>query len=371
MEIFGTTQLGKRDLFDVLGSGKGYYADVEGQIFGNVFEIDGFSYDGYNGTADNPLKVLDHPSHNQDESGICINCGAKVSFSLTVSGGTLVSKEIRKDLNSEYYLATITAPVQKPGTNLYFVYWKDADTGETVSTYTTYKFFLVRNINLEAVYETPENYYDVRNERVATSRIAGSKWISTNSTISGYSTFKLYIEHSVSKANGSIKGHGVLYTTDENSIDSLVRGTDNEHVSDKVAVSSSNALTGMLEITLSVNTANGPAKVWARPYIIDKNNNVIYGTPTLVDGTTTYGEPTVVILKAPDRTEGQSSDGELITLGSQSYDLTELNSDGEATVEFNEPTEKSLFDRIADLFAKLVSIIKTFIAYIMNTGAKK
>lgn len=371
MEIFGTTQLGKRDLFDVLGSGKGYYADVEGQIFGNVFEIDGFSYDGYNGTADNPLKVLDHPSHNQDESGICINCGAKVSFSLTVSGGTLVSKEIRKDLNSEYYLATITAPVQKPGTNLYFVYWKDADTGETVSTYTTYKFFLVRNINLEAVYETPENYYDVRNERVATSRIAGSKWISTSSTISGYSTFKLYIEHSVSKANGSIKGHGVLYTTDENSIDSLVRGTDNEHVSDKVAVSSSNALTGMLEITLSVNTANGPAKVWARPYIIDKNNNVIYGTPTLVDGTTTYGEPTVVILKTPDRIEGQSSDGELITLGSQSYDLTELNSDGEAPVEFNEPTEKSLFDRIADLFAKLVSIIKTFIAYIMNTGAKK
>lgn len=371
MEIFGTTQLGKRDLFDVLGSGKGYYADVEGQIFGNVFEIDGFSYDGYNGTADNPLKVLDHPSHNQDESGICINCGAKVSFSLTVSGGTLVSKEIRKDLNSEYYLATITAPVQKPGTNLYFVYWKDADTGETVSTYTTYKFFLVRNINLEAVYETPENYYDVRNERVATSRIAGSKWISTSSTISGYSTFKLYIEHSVSKANGSIKGHGVLYTTDENSIDSLVRGTDNEHVSDKVAVSSSNALTGMLEITLSVNTANGPAKVWARPYIIDKNNNVIYGTPTLVGGTTTYGEPTVVILKAPDRIEGQASDGELITLGSQSYDLTELNSDGEATVEFNEPTEKSPFDMIADLFAKLVSIIKTFIAYIINTGAKK
>lgn len=371
MEIFGTTQLRKNDFFDVLGSGKGYYADVEGQIFGNVFEIDGYSYDGYNGTADKPLKVLNHPSHNQDESGICINCGAKVSFSLTVSGGTLVSKEIRKDLNSEYYLATITAPVQKPGTNLYFVYWKDADTGETVSTYTTYKFFLVRNINLEAVYETPENYYDVRNERVATSRIAGSKWIPTNSTISDYSTFKLYIEHSVSKANGSIKGHGVLYTTDENSIDSLVRGTDNEHVSDKVAVSSSNALTGMLEITLSVNTANGPAKVWARPYIIDKNNNVIYGTPTLVDGTTTYGEPTVVILKTPDRIEGQSSDGELITLGSQSYDLTELNSDGEAPVEFNEPTEKSLFDRIADLFAKLVSIIKTFIAYIMNTGAKK
>ncbi|GEM_PF-3326095 len=371
MEIFGTTQLGKQDLFNVLGSGKGYYADVEGQIFGDTFEIDGYTYDGYNGTADKPLKVLDHPSHNQDEDGICVNCGAKVSFSLTVSGGTVVSKEIRKDLNSEYYLATITAPVQKPGTNLYFVYWMDADTGETVSTYTTYKFFLVRDINLKAVYETSDKYYDVRNERVATSRIAGSKWISTNSTISGYSTFKLYIEHSVSKANGSIKGHGVLYTTDENSIDSLVRGTDNEQVSDKVAVSSSNALTGMLEITLSVNTANGPGKVWARPYIIDKNNNVIYGTPTLVGDTTTYGEPTVVILKTPDQTEGQASDGELITLGSQSYDLTELNSDGEANVEFNEPAEKSPFDMIADLFAKLVSIIKTFIAYIINTGAKK
>ncbi|HCT17384.1 MAG TPA: hypothetical protein DIW36_08440, partial [Ruminococcaceae bacterium] len=149
------------------------------------------TYDGYNGTADKPLKVLNHPSHNIDENGICINCGAKVSFSLTVSGGTVVNKEIRKDLTSDFYVATITAPVQKPGTDLYFVYWRDTDTGEVVSTYTTYSFFLVRETNLEAVYASRQNYTAERNKGVQVSRVVTLK---ENKEANKY---YLYVEHSV------------------------------------------------------------------------------------------------------------------------------------------------------------------------------
>ncbi len=363
MEILGTTQLGKQDLFNVLGSGKGYYTDVEGQIFGDTFEIDGYAYDGYNGTADKPLKVLDHPSHNTDEDGICINCGAKASFNLTVSGGTVVSKEIRKDLNYEYCLATITAPVKKPGaSNLYFVYWRevkqDGTPGDIVSTYTTYKFFLVRDINLEAVYATQENYTAERNKGVMTTRIAGSKYVATDPTISGYSDFQLYVEHSVAKSEGSITGHGVIYTTYEDQINSLELNSDNPYVNAKAAKLSQNALTGMLEISVKVSTSNGPGTVWVRPYIVDKN-----GEPV-------YGEIKEVKLEVPNKTSGQESDGELITLGTEVYDLTALNSDGEAEVTFDEPTEKSPFDYIIALFTKLVEMLKTFFSYIINSGAR-
>ena len=365
METFGTAMLKKEDLFNVLGSGKGYYADVEGQIFGSTFEIDGYTYDGYNGTADKPLKVLDHTSHNQDESGICINCGAQVSFSLTVSGGTVVSKEIRKDLNSEYYLATITAPVKKPGTNnLYFVYWRDAESGDIVSTYTTYKFFLVRNIKLEAVYATQENYTAERNKGVMTTRIAGSKYVSTDSTTTGYSDFQLYVEHSVAKSEGSITGHGVIYTTYEDQINSLVLPTtnpdvnNNPYINTKFAKLSQNSLTGMLEISVKVSTSNGPGTVWVRPYIVDKNGNVI------------YGKTSEVTLTDPTRPSGQSSDGELITSGTEVYDLTELNSGGETEVTFDEPTDKSPFEYITAMFAKLVEMLKTLISFIMNSGAR-
>ena len=362
MEIFGTTQLRKEDLFDVLGSGKGYYADVEGQIFGNTFEIDGYTYDGYNGTADKPLKVLDHPSHNTDEDGICINCGAKASFKLTVSGGTVVSKEIRKDLNYEYCLATITAPVKKPGANLYFVYWRevkqDGTPGDIISTYTTYKFFLVRDINIEAVYATQENYTAERNKGVMTTRIAGSKYVSTDSTTTGSSDFQLYVEHSVAKSAGSITGHGVIYTMQEDSVDSLVLNSDDPYVNVKAAKLSQNSLTGMLEISVKVSTSNGPGTVWVRPYIVDKDGNVIYGNTSEVK------------LTDPTRPSGQGSDGELVTLGSEVYDLTELNSDGEAEVTFDEPTEKSPFDYLTVLFAKLVEMLKTLISFIMNSGAR-
>lgn len=75
MEILGTAMLPKEILFKVLGEGKGYYADVDGQIFGKLFEHGDYSYDGYNGTADKPLTVKDHTKHNVDASGTCVNCG--------------------------------------------------------------------------------------------------------------------------------------------------------------------------------------------------------------------------------------------------------------------------------------------------------
>ncbi len=348
MEILGTTQLGKQDLFNVLGSGKGYYTDVEGQIFGDTFEIDGYAYDGYNGTADKPLKVLDHPSHNMDGDGICINCGDEISFKLTVSGGTVVGKEIRKDLTSDFYVATITAPVQKPGTDLYFVYWKDTDTDEVVSTYTTYSFFLVRKTNLEAVYASRQNYTAERNKGVQVSRVVTLK---ENKEANKY---YLYVEHSVASAAGPITGHGVVFTTDKNYSDtnSLVLGNDN--VEKRAAKLSAATLTGMLEISLDLDASSDNCTLWARPYIIDENGKVIYGEIKEIN---------------PNSAE-QTTGNDLSTLGVASYDLTEINSDGETGIDFNEPTEKSPLEIIVSIFTKLIDFIKTVIAFITDSGVR-
>ena len=191
-----------------------------------------------------------------------------------------------------------------------------------------------------------------------TTRIAGSKYVSTDSTTTGSSDFQLYVEHSVAKSAGSITGHGVIYTMQETSVDSLVLNSDNPYVNVKAAKLSQNALTGMLEISVKVSTSNGPGTVWVRPYIVDKDGNVIYGNTSEVK------------LTDPTRPSGQGSDGELITLGTEVYDLTALSSDGEAEVTFDEPTEKSPFDYIVALFAKLVEMLKTLISFIMNSGAR-
>lgn len=191
-----------------------------------------------------------------------------------------------------------------------------------------------------------------------TTRIAGSKYVATDPTISGYSDFQLYVEHSVAKSEGSITGHGVIYTTYEDQINSLELNSDNPYVNAKAAKLSQNALTGMLEISVKVSTSNGPGTVWVRPYIVDKN-----GEPV-------YGEIKEVKLEVPNKTSGQESDGELITLGTEVYDLIALNSDGEAEVTFDEPTEKSPFDYIIALFTKLVEMLKTFFSYIINSGAR-
>mgnify|MGYP006972484896 CR=1 FL=1 len=348
MEILGTAMLPKEILFKVLGDGKGYYADVEGQIFGKLFEHGDYSYDGYNGTADKPLTVKDHQNHNVDENGICINCGDEISFKLTVSGGTVVSKEIRKDLTSDFYVATITAPVQKPGTDLYFVYWRDTDTGEVVSTYTTYSFFLVRETNLEAVYASRQNYTAERNKGVQVSRVVTLK---ENKEANKY---YLYVEHSVASAAGPITGHGVIFTTDKNysDADSLVLGNDN--VEKRAAKLSAATLTGMLEILLELDTSSDSCTLWARPYIIDGNGNPIYGDIKEIN------------TSSADQHTGNDS----TAIEVASYDLTEINSDGETDIDFNEPTEKSPFEIIVSIFTKLINFIKTVIAFIADLGVR-
>ena len=108
----------------------------------------------------------------------------------------------------------------------------------------------------------------------------------------------------------------------------------------------------MLEVSVDLHGAN---TVWARTYVIDANNEVHYGT-----------------VRQFDVTAGTSSAGdEIITLGAESYDLTDLNSDAEAPTIEDEPTEKSPLEILKTVLSKLIEIINEIISYFTKPGAKK
>lgn len=110
----------------------------------------------------------------------------------------------------------------------------------------------------------------------------------------------------------------------------------------------------MLEISLDLDASSDNCTLWARPYIIDENGKVIYGEIKEIN---------------PNSAE-QTTGNDLSTLGVASYDLTEINSDGETDIDFNEPTEKSPLEIIVSIFTKLIDFIKTVIAFITDSGVR-
>lgn len=247
--------------------------------------------------------------------------------------------------SKNYYIATIKAPmtITENGQKMYFVYWLDAETGENVGTYTTYRYFQTKSSKFTPVYATQQDYYTKRNEAVIASRVVDCR-------LNDNGSYSLLAEHSVASSCESIKGHGVIYTTEAANAGMLT--TDNDNVEKKAALKSANALTGLLEVSVDLHGAN---TVWARTYVIDANNEVHYGT-----------------VRQFDVTAGTSSAGdEIITLGAESYDLTDLNSDAEAPTIEDEPTEKSPLEILKTVFSKLIEIINEIISYFTKPGAKK
>ena len=247
--------------------------------------------------------------------------------------------------SKNYYIATIKAPmtITENGQKMYFVYWLDAETGENVGTYTTYRYFQTKSSKFTPVYATQQEYYAMRNQAVIASRVVDCR-------LNDNGSYSLLAEHSVASSCESIKGHGVIYTTEAANAGMLT--TDNDNVEKKAALKSANALTGLLEVSVDLQGAN---TVWARTYVIDANNEVHYGT-----------------VRQFDVTAGTSSAGdEIVTLGAESYDLTDLNSDAEAPTIEDEPTEKSPLEILKTVFSKLIEIINEIISYFTKPGAKK
>ena len=247
--------------------------------------------------------------------------------------------------SKNYYIATIKAPmtITENGQKMYFVYWLDAETGEKVGTYTTYRYFQTKSSKFTPVYATQQEYYAMRNQAVIASRVVDCR-------LNDNGSYSLLAEHSVASSCESIKGHGVIYTTEAANAGMLT--TDNDNVEKKAALKSANALTGLLEVSVDLHGAN---TVWARTYVIDANNEVHYGT-----------------VRQFDVTAGTSSAGdEIVTLGAESYDLTDLNSDAEAPTIEDEPTEKSPLEILKTVFSKLIEIINEIILYFTKPGAKK
>ena len=247
--------------------------------------------------------------------------------------------------SKNYYIATIKAPmtITENGQKMYFVYWLDAETGENVGTYTTYRYFQTKSSKFTPVYATQQEYYAMRNQAVIASRVVDCR-------LNDNGSYSLLAEHSVASSCESIKGHGVIYTTEAANAGMLT--TDNDNVEKKAALKSANALTGLLEVSVDLHGAN---TVWARTYVIDANNEVHYGT-----------------VRQFDVTAGTSSAGdEIITLGAESYDLTDLNSDAEAPTIEDEPTERSPLEILKTVFSKLIGIINEIISYFTKPGAKK
>ena len=247
--------------------------------------------------------------------------------------------------SKNYYIATIKAPmtITENGQKMYFVYWLDAETGEKVGTYTTYRYFQTKSSKFTPVYATQQEYYAMRNQAVIASRVVDCR-------LNDNGSYSLLAEHSVASSCESIKGHGVIYTTEAANAGMLT--TDNDNVEKKAALKSANALTGLLEVSVDLHGAN---TVWARTYVIDANNEVHYGT-----------------VRQFDVTAGTSSAGdEIVTLGAESYDLTDLNSDAEAPTIEDEPTERSPLEILKTVFSKLIGIINEIISYFTKPGAKK
>ena len=261
--------------------------------------------------------------------------------------------------SKNYYIAAIKAPltITENGQKLYFAYWKDADTNEVVGTYTTYRYFQTKDCKFTPVYETQQNYYTTRDQAVIASRVVDFRPNDDGS-------YSLLAEHSVASSCKSIKGHGVIYTTDSSAIDSLVYGSDNENVTIKAATTSNSALTGLFEVIVK---PQGASKIWVRTYVIDANNVVHYGA-TVVESNGNFNNGVTMSF---DVTANTASAGEeVITLGSAGYDLTDINTESDITFDEEKPTEKSPLEIFKTIIEKLVSIINEIISYFTKAGAR-
>lgn len=75
-------------------------------------------------------------------------------------------------------------------------------------------------------------------------------------------------------------------------------------------------------------------------------------------------------------TASTSSTDDVVTLNTESYDLTELNVDDEVqvddpTTDSEEQNEKNPLDVLKTMFSRIIEIIKTIVSYLTKTEVVK
>ena len=273
-------------------------------------------------------------------------------YTVTVQGaGTLVGQELNINKSTKYEIATVTITdadgIDSNGN--WFVYWKDVDTGEIVSSYSTYKFFVTKDITLTPVYVNPGDhsehtpYNNARAEAVITSRMVKSE-----KNVGG--TFSLISEYSVSAAAmpAALQGHGIICTTDE----ALANETDlvctNDAVEKYAAVKTATDYVGTQKVTLEVSELT---TVYARPYIVDGDGNVYYGNVKWYELDPT---PSVIV---------DGYEDEIVFCGAEDYSLDVAEADEVVPTAVETEPEAA---ETANWFTTLISFFTTIINWFMQ-----
>ncbi len=249
------------------------------------------------------------------------------SYQITVPDGCTATQTEVDGVN--YKLATITAP-QQNANGEYFVYWTD-DSGNIVSTYRTYSFYVGSSTSYTPVYASAQNYDSAKAAALITSRVIDVK-------NNGDGNLVFLAEHSVSSTK-ELNGHGMIITSNESFADEelLVRGSENEDIKDFMAQKTKNSKTGMLQVSANVSGNT----IWARTYVIDKET-----------GDTLYGR-----IQSYNVNSGTlSSDNEVIVLDSYDIDSTEYNTQSEEAPVQDIPAEES-----GSILSVIINIIMTII----------
>ena len=296
---------------------------------------------------------LESTKHNielKDGKYTCKDCGYVVpDFTAVTADGATLTKTLRADMTTKYLVATVSYPnASKPNKEgKYFVYWYDRASGEIVSAFTTYSFFLTKEVDIVPVFATQKDYYTERAKATTVLRMVGCKQNEDKS-------YSILAERSISSSAGSINSHGMIYTTDASLVDKLtVEGKDeDESIRLLTAQRTSTVRTGLYEAKI---TGAESGVVYARPYIVlvkaDGSTETVYGK--------------VVTYNLLTSTQAAESD----VLSTNSYDLSDISA--EEPVTPTEPTEKNPLEKIADFFAKLVEIIKTILSFFGLTGVAR
>ena len=294
---------------------------------------------------------LESTKHNielKDGKYTCKDCGYVVpDFNAVTTDGATLTKTLRADMTTKYLVATVSYPnASKPNKEgKYFVYWYDKASGEIVSAFTTYSFFLTKEVDIIPIFATQKDYYTERAKATTVLRMVGCKQNEDKS-------YSILAERSISSSAGSINSHGMIYTTNASLSDSLDwEHRDVDGVKLLTAQRTSTVRTGLYEAKI---TGAESGVVYARPYIVLVNS----------DGTTKtmYGKVVTYNLTS---TQAAESD----VLSTDSYDLSDISA--EEPVAPTEPTEKNPLEKIADFFAKLVEIIKTILSFFGLTGVAR
>ena len=294
------------------------------------------------------LEATKHNIELKDGKYTCKDCGYVVpDFNAVTTDGATLTKTLRADMTTKYLVATVSYPnAAKPNKDgKYFVYWYDRASGEIVSAFTTYSFFLTKEVDIVPVFATQKDYYTERAKATTVLRMVGCKQNEDKS-------YSILAERSISSSAGSINSHGMIYTTDASLVDSLDwEHRDVDGVKLLTAQRTSTVRTGLYEAKI---TGAESGVVYARPYIVLVN----------ADGTTKTMYGNVVTYNL---TNTQSAESDV--LSTSSYDLSDISA--EEPITPTEPTEKNPLEKIADLFARLVEIIKTILSFFGLTGVTK